>query len=296
MKCPHCHNEISNTAVRCKYCREPVGQEEKQSIFKVFLKNIKKSIAFFFSEGKKDAPCPWTLLDVFVLTAIIAALIFKDPFHLGSNVLRFLRLHFFIFTKEPKLFYYLTIYINTIILKGISVIFLMILVLLRRVSFWKTVVFPGKLPNFWAVGLPLYLAGCIIAQIICRMNPLVPNIPFNSVFIEAKIIGNIVIILSVLFVAPFVEEVLFRGFLYPALNRYMGIYPAIIFTSILFTFAHYPQIREEYAFMGVIFVLSVVITYAKARSGSTMFAILLHHIFNLVSVGMGFIDYLIFKY
>lgn len=251
----------------------------------------------FLSYKKQKDACPWTLLDVLAFTALIALFIFFDPFHLGMNVLKFLRLHFFIFTKEPKLFYSLNIYINTIILKAISFVLLILLIKLHKVNSWDSVVSSGRIPKSWdRIGMPLFIAACVVAQTISVSNPLVPNIPYNSVFTEAKIIGNLVIIFSVLFVAPFVEEVLFRGFLYPALNKYMGIFPSIILTSALFTLAHYSRGMDEYSFLAIIFVFSLVITYARAVSGSTKLAIIMHQLYNLISIGVGFVDYLIYKY
>lgn len=299
MECPHCHRDISDTAVRCVYCRRPVKEELREHtpyLAGDLIDNIKRRVSAFLLGGKAAAPCPWTFLDALAIAVLIGIFVFSDPFHLGANILRYLRLHYFIFTREPKLLYYLTVYINTILLKGVSLAMLIVLVRSRRVSFWDTVVSSGKVPDKWEILMPLYIGLCVLFQVINRANPLVPNIPFNSVFIEAKIIGNVVIIFAVLYVAPVVEEVLFRGFFYPALNRYMGMYPAIILTSLLFTLAHYPQVKNEYVFGVVIFILSFVITYARAKTGSTRLAIVMHHLYNLICVGTGFIEYMIVRY
>jgi len=253
-------------------------------------------LSAFFLGGKAEKPCPWTLLDAAAVSVLIGVFVLSDPFHLGANILRFLRLHFFIFTKEPKLLYYLNTYINTVLLKAIILVVLVVLIRSRRVSFWGTVVSSGRMPEAWGVMLPGYIGLCVLFQFINKANPLVPNIPFNSVFVEARLLGNAVIVFSALYVAPFVEEVIFRGFFYPALNRRMGIYPAIIATSLLFTFAHYPQIKNEFLFGIVIFILSFVITYVRAKTGSTRMAIVMHHLYNLVCVGMGYVEYLIMRY
>ncbi len=297
MECPHCHRQIPDTAVRCRHCRRAVKERRRRgrTALRKFLRRADIRLKVFLSEGMEPS-CPWTMLDVAAITAIIAVFVVSDPFQLGLSIFKFLRLNFVSVIREPKLLYYLTHYINTIALKVVSLVFLIVLVRSRRVSFWNTVVSGRKDPELWEAWLPLYIGMCILMREVNMANPLIPHIPFNSVFPEARIAGNVVIIFAVLFVAPFIEEVLFRGFLYPAFNRYMGIYPAIILTSLLFAFAHYPQIRESYSFMAVIFVLSLVITYVRARTGSTWIAIIMHHIYNLVSVGMGFVDYLIYRY
>lgn len=231
---------------------------------------------------------------VFIVLTML--FVFRDPFNISEKILAFLRLHFFIFTKEPKLLYYLTLYTGTIVFKIISIIFLAILIKGKNVSFQGTVLFNGKLPAFSGVWLPSYLVLCAAICMMNAANPFVPNIPFNSVFLEAKVIGNTVVIFAILFIAPFVEEIIFRGFLYPAFNKHVGVIPSIIFTSLLFTLAHYPQIKGEYTFMLALFVLSVIITYARARTGSTFFAVIMHFIYNAVCVVLGFIVYFILRY
>lgn len=243
----------------------------------------------------RDKASPWSFFDLLALTAFIFLFASYDPFRLGDRLIDFLRLNFFIFTKEPRLLYYSYIYINTFIFKGISLVFLIALVKYRRVSFRNSVLFCGRMPAARSY-LVVYAILCVLLRLLSADNPLVPNIPLDSVFTEARIIGNAIIIFSVIVVAPLVEELLFRGFLYPALNKYMGIYPSIVLTSILFTAAHYPQIRGEYLFMGIIFFVSLMITYARAKTGSTWFAIILHHIYNLAYVLVGFVSYAILRY
>lgn len=286
MECPHCHKKIQDTAIRCKFCRKVVKKKPR---------SLKRLLNKLFFDEKDASSCKWSFLDIAAIALLVAFFVFYDPFGLGRRLSNLLRLHFFIFTKEPKIFYYLTIYANTIILNFFCFVFIVILVKLRRLSFWNSVIFSGSFPRSLKWVYP-YIGICLLFRFINQANPLAPNIPLNSVFIEARIIGNAVIIFLVLFVAPLVEEALFRGFLYPAFNKYMGIYPAIFFTSALSTLAHYPQIKEEFLFMAVIFALSVIITYARAKTGSTWVAILMHFIYNLVYVVIGFISYAIVKY
>ncbi|MGB2601579.1 MAG: CPBP family intramembrane glutamic endopeptidase [Candidatus Omnitrophota bacterium] len=298
MECPFCHKVLSDTAIRCRYCKRILNgcEKDKDPVLAKILQTGWETVKSFFLKGKNPQACPWTLLDVAALTLLIALFVLNDPLHMGSSILTFLRSNFKIVTREPKLLYYLTVYINTLILKGVSLVFLIVLVRSRKVSFWDSVV--SRKPNLelWEAWLPLYIGVCIIMREVNMANPLVPHLPFNSVFPEAKIVGNLFIVVAVLFVAPFVEEVVFRGFLYPAFNKYMGILPSVIITSLLFTFAHYPQIRESYTFMVALFTLSIIITYVRAKTGSTWMAIIMHQVYNLVTVGMGFMDYFILKY
>ncbi|MBD3380101.1 MAG: CPBP family intramembrane metalloprotease [Candidatus Omnitrophica bacterium] len=295
MECPKCKREISDTALRCRYCKkltDGTPAPETKPYGAVVRENLLKNVQLFWNSGKNASRCPWSIADVAAISVLIWVFVFHDPFKIGFHLLKWLRLNFFIFTREPRLYHYLSIYINTIILKAISLFFLVVIVRARNISFRKTVLSRGEpLPNkeFW---LPLYIAACIVFKMINDTNPLVPGIPFDSVFPEARILGNIVIIFSVLFVAPVVEEVLFRGFLYPAFNKYLGVYPSIIATTALFTLAHYPQVKEDALFVGVIAALSLAITFVKAKTGSTLQAIVMHHIYNLVVVLGGMTEHL----
>lgn len=292
MLCASCQRELADTAVKCKYCKQHVNGYVAEPRFGRpvdALRAARNGLVRVLLGGKGLATCPWTLLDVVLLTALIVVFMTSDPFGIGMNILRFLRLHFGIFTREPRLLYYLTININTVLLKCVSLIFLIILVRSRHVSFWNTVISPVRVPGIWRAWMPIYVGVCLLARSINSMNPLVPDLAFDSVFGDAFILGNLAVIFSVLVVAPFVEEVIFRGFMYPALNRYMGIAPAVVITSIFFTFAHYPQVMENPVFMAVLFTLSAIITYVRARTGSTWVAIVMHHIYNLVSVGVGYL-------
>ncbi len=299
MKCPKCKKEINDTALKCHYCKCVIGgtpPRAKSFPIRKSLESLKRALQLFWNSGKDISRCPWSIMDVLAMSIMIWVFVFHDPFRVGFHILRWLRLNFFIFTREPKLFHYASIYISTIILKVISLFFLIVIVKTRKISFRKTVLTGGeRIPHkeFW---LPLYIAVCIVFKVINDSNPLIPSIPFNSVFPEAMVVGNIVIIFAVIFVAPFVEEILFRGFLYPAFNKYVGVYPAIIGTTVLFTLAHYPQAKDDPLFVTVIVILSLVITFVKAKTGSTWLAIIMHQIYNLIIVLAGVVDFLIVKY
>lgn len=75
-------------------------------------------------------------------------------------------------------------------------------------------------------------------------------------------------------VAPVVEELVFRGFIYRAFERQWGWFTAMIATSILFGLYH------PYAWSA--FVSSVVFVCVIRRTGSMRAAILVHMLYNLM--------------
>ncbi len=300
MECPHCLQEIPATAVRCRHCRrvlEGYAREKGENPLRGYIAGAARLAGRFLTEGRTPGGCPWSYVDVVLISLLLWLFISNDPFHLGSNILRFLRFNFPSLAGEPRLLWYLGIYINTMIFKLVSLALVWALVKARGADIFKTVFSAGDVPEvWWRIYLPVYAIACLVFRDISSLNPLVPNLPFDSVFAGSKIIGNIVVIFSVILIAPVVEEAIFRGFLYPAINKYVGMHAAVFVTSALFMLAHYPQVKDEPVFAATLFLLGLIITYARAVTGSTLLAILMHHIYNLMYVAIGLMNYLILKY
>jgi membrane protease YdiL (CAAX protease family) len=81
-------------------------------------------------------------------------------------------------------------------------------------------------------------------------------------------------------VAPFVEETIFRGFLYPVFARKWGIPAGIIITGVLFGLMHAPQLWPAYAQIGLLVVVGIVLTLVRARSGTVLASWLVHLGYN----------------
>jgi uncharacterized protein len=92
--------------------------------------------------------------------------------------------------------------------------------------------------------------------------------------------------ISVVVFAPFVEEILFRGFLQSYLRRYFGVFPAIAIASILFAFLHYSAQQKlgNIPLLGSLFVFSCFLGFIYERQRSLFAPIFLHAIFNTLSV------------
>jgi membrane protease YdiL (CAAX protease family) len=80
--------------------------------------------------------------------------------------------------------------------------------------------------------------------------------------------------------APLVEELVYRGLLYPALQRTMGKVWAVVLVSLLFTLPHVPQYYNNLAVITVILVLSVTLTLVRAWTGRLLPCFIIHLVFN----------------
>lgn len=80
--------------------------------------------------------------------------------------------------------------------------------------------------------------------------------------------------------APLVEEVIYRGILYQALEKAAGAAVAIPVVSLLFAGVHVYQYRNNLAVILVITLLSIVLTVSRALSGKVLPAFIIHLVFN----------------
>jgi membrane protease YdiL (CAAX protease family) len=81
--------------------------------------------------------------------------------------------------------------------------------------------------------------------------------------------------------APFMEELIFRGFLFNALLRYAPVWLAAVVSGVLFGLSH----GSSSAWIPLA-ASGVVLAYVYQRSGSLTAAMISHALFNLVNVAL----------
>lgn len=82
------------------------------------------------------------------------------------------------------------------------------------------------------------------------------------------------------FTAPLVEEVVYRGVLYSAFQRAMGVPAAFVLVTLLFALVHVPQYYPSYSTIFLLTLLSMILTFVRVRSGNLWPCIVLHTVFN----------------
>jgi len=90
---------------------------------------------------------------------------------------------------------------------------------------------------------------------------------------------RVLIIVLAITIAPFVEEFIFRFFLYGVLKRYLGRGLGLILNALLFgaVHVHLPS-------LGPLFVLGGCLTLAYEWSGSILVSMTMHALFNFLSL------------
>ena len=144
---------------------------------------------------------------------------------------------------------------------------------------------------FKGPGLNYLSAGVLVALSVGLLSNIIP-MPEQPVPIEQLLEQPGALLLFAIFgvlVAPAIEEIVFRGFLFPAIERKHGGIVAIIVTSALFSGLHFSQYGGHWAILLLLFYVGAVFGCVRARSGSVKATTILHAAYNATFlVGMHF--------
>ena len=161
-------------------------------------------------------------------------------------------------------------------------------------------------PNFlaaihwnWPPSFAVYIAGGVVLsialQLLASRLPMPKNLPIDALFrtpAEAWVLSIFSVTL-----APLMEELLFRGFLYPVLARGMnksaaifiadpglargvGLTAAIFVTAFAFALMHGQQLTYSWGPVLVIFLVGVVLTMIRAHKNSVAAGLVVHIAYN----------------
>jgi hypothetical protein len=92
--------------------------------------------------------------------------------------------------------------------------------------------------------------------------------------------------------APLAEELVYRGLLFPALERRLGRVASILLVSGLFVFIHLEQYAASAAAVVTLGALSLTLTGLRAYTGSLLPSFALHTLYNGLLVGLATIGVL----
>jgi membrane protease YdiL (CAAX protease family) len=145
-------------------------------------------------------------------------------------------------------------------------------------SFWKALGFAMAFRGATAS----VLAGPALAVSVSFLGVLLraPDVrdPIREM-ITGRTTLAVVIVFGVL-IAPFMEELLFRGFLLPVIARSVGPWLAIVLTAVLFALPHGVQNEWAWQQLTLIALAGVAFGFARVRTGATSASFLMHASFN----------------
>jgi membrane protease YdiL (CAAX protease family) len=163
---------------------------------------------------------------------------------------------------------------------------------------WYVVTDGGREPFFRSIGwgwrprytpltvLSVFVAIFLINILLTRVFDVLGLTPQSTPFDELLKLPGARVAIAVFAVvsAPFVEEVVYRGVLYPALARRAGRVAAILMVSAIFLYVHVDQYGGAIAYLLPLGLLSLTLTSLRAYSGSLLPSFALHLLFNGIQV------------
>jgi membrane protease YdiL (CAAX protease family) len=134
----------------------------------------------------------------------------------------------------------------------------------------------------WPSHIAVYVLGgfvlSVALQLLAHLFPIPKELPIDSFFrtpSEAWALGILSITL-----APLMEELFFRGFLYPVLARQLGLPIAVFVTAVCFALLHGAQLMFSWGPVLVIFLVGLVLTIVRARKNSVAASLIIHMAYN----------------
>lgn len=127
------------------------------------------------------------------------------------------------------------------------------------------------------LGIGLFIIGGTLARLLGADKPTQLEQLINSSTGSRYAIAALAV-----FTAPFVEEFVYRGVVYSALQRTIGVNGAVLFVLGLFTLIHVPQYWPNIGVISAVALLSIVLTIIRAYTGRLLPCIIIHMSFNAV--------------
>lgn len=142
-------------------------------------------------------------------------------------------------------------------------------------------------PSHWAIYLWWGIGLSVVLQLFAHLLPMPKTLPIDQFFEtprEAWLLSVFGITL-----APLLEELFFRGFLYPVLARWLNVPIAILLTGLAFGAIHGAQLMYSWGPVLVIVLVGIVLTAVRAYTQSVGRTVIMHVGYNLtITVAMYF--------
>jgi membrane protease YdiL (CAAX protease family) len=154
--------------------------------------------------------------------------------------------------------------------------------------FWHTIGWrkleTGRFPQ-GTIYFGLILAGFFLSIIVSLGSALFPpkkDLPIEALFQDRH--TTLLFMLIAVFLAPLVEETIFRGYIYPVIGRSFGKVWGILATGALFGLLHAEQLWGGWGQIALLIFVGIVLTVARAVSRTVVAGFVIHTSYNSVQV------------
>jgi uncharacterized protein len=152
----------------------------------------------------------------------------------------------------------------------------------RIVAGYKHLSFSEAIHWRWPLRWPAFVGGGVVMAIallgVEHLLPMPKQLPIEQMF-STSTAAWMMVFLGVA-VAPLLEELFFRGLLFPVLVRHLNLWLAVLLTAMLFALIHASQLGREWAPLLVLLMVGVVLTMVRWRAKSVAAAVLVHVGYN----------------
>jgi len=158
----------------------------------------------------------------------------------------------------------------------------MLVTKMGRRPFWASLGWhwAGRSPLFWLVFSVLVIVALIaFGQVAARILPESQNTSFAEL-LRSSLQVRIALALLATFSAPIVEEVIYRGVIFPAVVRRTGVAAAVVLVTMLFAGVHFLQYWGAWVSISGLIFLSLILTVVRARTGSILPSVMIHFVNN----------------
>ena len=143
-------------------------------------------------------------------------------------------------------------------------------------DFWQAI--RWNWPQKWSVYVFAGIGLAIGLQAFARLLPIPKNLPMDQ-FFQTTREAYLLSFFGVTF-APLLEELFFRGFLYPVLARRLEVAGGVVLTALGFAAIHGAQLQYSWGPVLVIFIVGLVLTLVRAMTKSVAASLLVHIAYN----------------
>lgn len=232
-----------------------------------------------FSPPLARAPEPWTVRDLLLFIAflpiafVVAYFLVMIGYTLGAPFAGWPALT----PKTAGGTLFLLVVQTVLYLLVLGFVYLLV-VIRYQLPFWKGV--GWRMPRSWQA--PAYfLAGLVLAFAVLLAPPILPDtesFPLQEMFTSRAV--SFAIGVFAITVAPFMEELIFRGVMFAVFERRVGLRFAVVATAVLFAGLHVPEYWRAWNHVLMILVVGVTFSLARGITGSLAPSVILHMGYN----------------
>lgn len=156
-----------------------------------------------------------------------------------------------------------------------------------RIPFFRAIRWNWPSSN-WLIFAGVGIVLLIVVQVLGHFLPMPKEVPFDKFFATMRD-AYLTSIFAISF-GPFMEEIIFRGFLYPVLARRIGIVASIIITGTLFGLIHSLQLSFAWGPVLLIILVGIVLTIIRAISKSVGASLTVHVAYNFMLTALTYVQ------